>query len=160
VALFIAWRFDQSRLGFASRAVRDDPLAASASGISVREVRTTTFFLGGLICGAGGAIQAHYTLVISPSELGFFVSLNYIIFLLFGGMYTLFGTVIGTIVLTILPESLRFAAEYRMILYGLIVTLVVLFRPVGLVQRIPTGLPRPWTRVASWITGPRPNRVA
>lgn len=141
IAIFVAWRFDGSRLGFASRAVRDDPLAASASGVSIRLVRTTTFLIGGLICGAGGAVQAHYTLVMSPQELGFFVSLNYIIFLLFGGLYTLAGPLVGTLVLTILPESLRFAAEYRMILYGLIITLVVLFRPYGLVKRTPTGMP-------------------
>src|SRR5690242_1273363 len=81
-ALYIAWRFDGSRLGFAARAVRDDPLAAAACGVSVRQARVTTFALGAAIVGAGGALQAHYVLVINPQELGFFISLNYIIFLL------------------------------------------------------------------------------
>jgi branched-chain amino acid transport system permease protein len=147
IAVFIAWRFDGSRLGFAARAVRDDPTAAGAIGVSIRLVRTTTFFLGGAICGAGGAIQAHYTLVLSPQELGFFVSLNYIIFLLFGGIDVLWGALLGAVILTVLPESLRFAAEYRMILYGFVITLVILFRPRGLATRVPTGAPGPLARL-------------
>ena len=87
IALYVAWRFDGSRLGFACRAVRDDPLAASAMGISITQVRTVSFALGAALVGMAGAIQAHYVLVISPHDLGFFVSLNFIIFLLFGGLH-------------------------------------------------------------------------
>jgi branched-chain amino acid transport system permease protein len=139
IALYVAWRFDGSRLGFACRAVRDDPLAASASGVSVAQVRTTSFALGAALVGMAGAIQAHYVLVISPHDLGFFVSLNFIIFLLFGGLQTLWGPVLGAVLLTILPEVLRFTNEYRLILYGLIIVLVVLRRPEGLLTRVPTG---------------------
>ncbi len=81
----------------------------------------------------GGALQAHYVLVINPSDLGFFVSLNYIIFLLFGGLYGLWGPVLAAIVLTAAPELLRFTNEYRLIFYGLIIVLVVLLRPEGLI---------------------------
>jgi branched-chain amino acid transport system permease protein len=139
VALYVAWRFDGSRLGFASRAVRDDPLAASAMGVSIGLVRTTSFALGAALVGMAGAIQAHYVLVISPHDLGFFVSLNFIIFLLFGGLQTLWGPVLGAVLLTVLPEMLRFTNEYRMILYGLIIVVVVLRRPDGLLTRRPTG---------------------
>jgi branched-chain amino acid transport system permease protein len=139
-ALYVAWRFDGSRLGIAARAVRDDPLAAAAMGISVAALRIITFALGGAIVGMAGAVQAHYVLVISPSDLGFFVSLNYIIFLLFGGMQTMWGPILGAVVLTVLPEALRFAKEYRMIVYGVIIVAVVLWRPDGLARRIPTGV--------------------
>jgi len=142
IALFVAWRFDRSRLGFAARAVRDDPLAAASMGISIVEIRAITFALGAALVGMGGAMQAHYVLVISPHELGFFVSLNYIIFLLFGGMYTLWGPILGAIILTVLPETLRFANEYRMILYGLIIVAVVLWHPEGLIRRRPTKTDR------------------
>src|SRR4051794_24970796 len=108
-------------------------------GISVARVRIVTFALGGTLVGMAGAMQAHYVLVISPHDLGFFVSLNYIIFLLFGGMYTLWGPILGAVILTVAPEALRFANEYRMILYGLIIVAVVLWRPEGLVKRRPTG---------------------
>lgn len=140
IALFAAWRFDGSRLGFAARAVRDDPLAAASMGLSVVTIRVVTFALGGAIVGMGGAMQAHYVLVVGPGELGFFVSLTYIIFLLFGGMYTLWGPILGAVILTVLPEALRFAHEYRLILYGLVIVAVVLWRPEGLLKRRPTGL--------------------
>lgn len=139
IALYVAIRFDGSRLGFASRAVRDDPIAATAMGVSLAEVRCVTFALGGALIGAAGAVQGHYILVISPHDLGFFVSLNFIIFLLFGGMQTLWGPVLGAVLLTALPELLRFSNQYRLILYGLIIVLVVLLRPEGLLTRSPTG---------------------
>lgn len=140
IALYVAWRFDGSRLGFAARAVRDDPLAAAAMGISVSALRIITFALGGAVVGMAGAVQAHYVLVINPADLGFFVSLNYIIFLLFGGLQTMWGPVLGAVLLTVLPEALRFAKEYRLILYGAIIVAVVLWRPDGLVRRVPTGV--------------------
>src|SRR3954454_3807456 len=118
LALYVAWRFDGSRLGFAARAVRDDPLAAGAMGVSLMQVRVVTFALGSALVGIGGALQAHYLLVISPHELGFFVSLNFIIFLLFGGLQTLWGPVFGAALLTALPELLRSTSQYRLILYG------------------------------------------
>jgi branched-chain amino acid transport system permease protein len=139
LALYVAWRFDGSRLGFASRAVRDDPIAAGAMGVSIAQVRSITFALGGALVGVGGAVQGHYVLVISPHDLGFFVSLNFIIFLLFGGLQTLWGPLLGAVLLTALPEMLRFTAEYRLILYGFIIVLVVLLRPEGLLTRTPTG---------------------
>jgi len=139
IALYVAWRFDGSRLGFASRAVRDDPIAASAMGVSIAEVRSLSFAVGGALVGMAGAIQGHYVLVISPHDLGFFVSLNFIIFLLFGGLQTMWGPVMGAVLLTALPEMLRFSNQYRLILYGLIIVLVVLLRPNGLLTRTPTG---------------------
>lgn len=142
IAGFVAWRFDGSRLGFAARAVRDDPVAAASMGISVAAIRAITFALGGAIVGMAGAMQANYVLVISPHELGFFVSLSYVIFLLFGGMYTIWGPILGAVLLTVLPEALRFANEYRMILYGLVIVAVVLWRPAGLLRRVPTGAGR------------------
>jgi branched-chain amino acid transport system permease protein len=142
ISLYVAWRFDGSRLGYAARAVRDDPLAAASMGVSVAQVRIITFALGSAIIGMAGAVQAHYLLVVTPSQLGFFVSLNYIIFLLFGGLQTLAGPVLGAVVLTVLPEALRFANEYRMIVYGLIIVGVMLWRTDGLLGRTPLGVAR------------------
>lgn len=141
IAIYLAWRFDGSRLGFAARAVRDDPLAASAMGVSILWTRIVTFALGGAIVGAAGSIQAHYILVLNPGELGFFVSLTYIIFLLVGGIQSLWGPLLAAVVLTALPEISRFMADYRMILYGFVIVLVVLFRPDGLITRRPTRPP-------------------
>lgn len=142
IAVYVVWRFDGSRLGYAARAVRDDPVAASAMGISVFKLRVITFALGSAIVAMAGAAQAHYLLVVSPSQLGFFVSINYIIFLLFGGLQTMAGPILGAVLLTALPEALRFASQYRLIVYGLIIVLVMLWRPDGLLSRVPLGARR------------------
>src|SRR6202022_3413349 len=71
ISLYVAWRFDGSRLRYAARAVRDDPLAAASMGVSVAQVRIITFALGSAIIGMAGAVQAHYLLVVTPSQLGF-----------------------------------------------------------------------------------------
>lgn len=134
-ALFVAWSFDHSRLGLASRAVRDDDLAADAMGVNLRQMRLLTFVIGSAIIGWGGALQAHYVLFVTPHEMGFFPSLTIIIFLLFGGMYSLWGPVLAAVLLTLLPELLRFTDEYRMIFYGLLITIVVLWRPEGILRR-------------------------
>jgi branched-chain amino acid transport system permease protein len=156
IGFYVAWRFDGSRLGFAARAVRDDPLAAAAMGIPVAAVRIITFALGGSVVGMGGAVQAHYVLVVGPSDLGFFVSLNYIIFLLFGGLRTIWGPILGAVLLTVLPEALRFANEFRLIIYGFIIVAVVLWRPDGLLWRRPTGVAGP--AFLAWFGGRRAVR--
>lgn len=135
LAIYVAWQIDRSPTGYAARCVRDDPVAAEAIGISALNIRTLTFSIGAALIGMGGAIQAHYLLIINPTELGFFVSLTYIIFLVVGGIQTLWGPILTAVVLTALPEALRFASEYRLVLYGLVIVLVVLLRPEGLITR-------------------------
>ncbi len=139
LAIFIAWRLDGSHIGYAARCVRDDAIAAASIGISLLQIRIITFALGGAIIGMGGALQAHYLLIVNPMELGFYVSLTYIIFLVVGGIQTLWGPVLAAVALTLIPESIRFAGEYRMILYGFIVVVVVLLRPTGMIRRRPLG---------------------
>lgn len=137
IAVYVAWQVDRSPAGYAARCVRDDPVAAGAVGISVLKIRTITFAAGAAVIGMGGAIQAHYLLIVNPVELGFVVSLTYLIFLIVGGIQTLWGPIVMAVILTALPEALRFASEYRLVLYGLIVVLIVLLRPEGLITRTP-----------------------
>jgi branched-chain amino acid transport system permease protein len=135
VTIFIAWRIDVSRLGLGARAIRDDVVAATSMGISLTAVRVVTSAVGSAIIGLGGALSAHYILMITPSQMGFFYSLNFIVFLLAGGIQTLWGPVLAAVLLTAVPELLRFANEYRMIGYGLIIVIVVMWRPSGLIGR-------------------------
>lgn len=149
--IYLAWRLDCSRLGLAARAVRDSPVTAAAMGINVPWVRVLTFGLGASIAGLGGALSAHYTLVVNPDDMTFFRSLGFVIFVVFGGSYAIWGPVAGALVLTILPEVLRvvlslseaLSLSLRFIAYGLILVLVVLLRPEGVITRVPTG-GRPW----------------
>lgn len=133
------WRFDRSRLGYAARACRDNPVAAAAMGIHVVWVKTMVFALGGAIAGIGGGLRAHYVLVQGPEDLGFFMSVNYIGYWVFGGSYTFWGPLFGAMFLTTVPEVLRFSIYGRYIMYGAVITLVLIFRPEGVIARVPLG---------------------
>src|SRR5713101_1251699 len=156
LVVFVAWRFDRSRLGYAARACRDNAHAAAAMGINTPWVKTLVFALGGGIAGLGGGLRAHYVLVQNPDDMGFFFSINYLIFWVFGGSYTLWGPVFGALFLTILPEFLRFSLYDRFIIYGVILTAIVIVRLQGVITRVPLGrrpafvawLSRLWRRPA------------
>jgi branched-chain amino acid transport system permease protein len=139
VILFAAWRYDHSRLGFAARATRDSPVTAAAMGINTIWVKSFTFGMGAAIAALGGVLRAHYILVQGPEDMGFFVSVGILIFVVFGGSYTFWGPLFGGMVLTILPELLRFSAKDRFIIYGVLLTAMVIIRPQGLITRVPTG---------------------
>src|SRR5713226_5442238 len=83
--------------------------------------------------------RAHYVLVQNPDDMGFFFSVNYLIFWVFGGSYTFWGPVFGAMFLTILPECLRFSLYDRFIIYGVILTAIVIVRLQGVITRVPLG---------------------
>ena len=136
-ALAIALSMDFSPIGYVARATRDDALAAAAMGVSIRGIRTLTFMASGGIVGIAGALQAHYLLVMNPHDLSFFISLSIVIFLLFGGVQSVWGAVVGAALLTVLPEALRFTNEFRHILFGALIVAIVMLRPNGLITRRP-----------------------
>ncbi len=140
LVLYAAWRYDRSRLGFAARASRDSPVTAAAMGINVTWVKVLTFAIGAGIAALGGVLRAHYILVQGPEDMGFFVSVGFLIFVVFGGSYTFLGPPFGAMTLTILPELLRFSAKERFIIYGVLLTGMVIIRPQGLITRVPTGV--------------------
>jgi branched-chain amino acid transport system permease protein len=139
IAMFFAWRFESSRLGLAARACRDDRVAADAAGINVTWVKTAVFTLGAALAGVGGVLSAHYILVVRPSDLSFQNSLPLLIMWVFGGSYFFVGPVFGALTLSFLPELLRFSDQTRYMLYGLVLTAVIVRRPQGLIGRVPLG---------------------
>lgn len=141
IAIYVVWRFDGSRLGVAARAIRDNPLAASAMGANVRSVRSLTFALGGGLSALAGVISAHYTLAVNPGDLGFWKSFYIQVYVILGGSYTPAGPLLGAFLLTPLVELLRFAGPLRFAVYGLVIVLALMLRPQGLLTRRPTGSP-------------------
>jgi branched-chain amino acid transport system permease protein len=135
----VAWRFDASRFGLAARAVGANPAAAAASGVRVRRIRWITFGLGGALAGLAGALYVHYTLFITPDDLGFFAGFTLLAFVLFGGSEVLLGPIVGAVILTLLPPAFGFATTFRFALYGAVLVFVVLLRPQGLITRRSTG---------------------
>ncbi|MEQ1804920.1 MAG: branched-chain amino acid ABC transporter permease [Burkholderiaceae bacterium] len=128
-------RFEESRLGLAFRAVRDDADAAAASGIQVMHMRVLAFALGGFLCGLGGGLQVHYLGVIEPDELGFYMTVALLLYTVIGGRDHFSGTVLAAFVFTALPELLRVTSRGRIIVFSLILILIVLWRPGGLIAR-------------------------
>jgi branched-chain amino acid transport system permease protein len=140
LVLFAAWRFDKSRLGMAAQACRANEIAASAMGVPVGRVKVEVFAIGAGVAALGGAFRAHFILVQSANDLGFWVSVNYLIFWVFGGSYSFWGPAAGALILTVVPEFLRFSDAERFVIYGLLLTAFVIVRPQGLVGRWPTGV--------------------
>jgi branched-chain amino acid transport system permease protein len=137
LVLYMVWRMERSSLGLSARAVRDDRTAAATSGINVPLVSVICFAIGGGIAGLAGGLSAHYTLVVNPADLAFAASFLILSYVLVGGSYNMWGPVLGAVLLTVLPQMLRFTVTYRFALVGLAIVLVIMFRPQGILPRFP-----------------------
>lgn len=124
-----------SRFGRALRAMRDDDLGVASVGVDPRILKMQVFAVSAAIAGGAGAFYAHYLSFISPDSFTPVISISFLAMVVLGGLGSVPGAIFGGAVLAALPEVLRFAAEYRLAIYGLIMVLVVLFRPQGLLGR-------------------------
>ena len=134
VLLFIL--ITSSRLGLSINAVREDETAAASLGINVTKVKVSMFVFGAAIAGVGGGLYASFSSYVLAENFSFHMALVSIFYVAVGGMYTFSGPIVGAVVLTLLPEVFRFAADYRMILYGVVVIIVVIVFPRGIVDEI------------------------
>jgi branched-chain amino acid transport system permease protein len=132
VLLFVL-HVDRTRLGWSFKAVNQDETAAHTAGINVVYVKLTAFTLSAGIAGLGGALYAHYMFFIEPMNFGFHVSLMILFYVLFGGTQNPWGPVTGAVILTLLPELFRGFADWRMVIYGIIIVVMMIIRPQGLV---------------------------
>ena len=146
-AIFISQRLEDSRIGRAWIAIREDELAASAMGINTRNVKLLAFAMGATFGGVAGGLFASFQGFISPESFTLLDSIMVLCMVVLGGMGNVGGVVLGAILLTALPEALRYAAplqqrwlgeiyvdpsDLRMLLFGLALVLMMLLRPAGL----------------------------
>lgn len=124
--------FSRSWAGIACFAVREDEAAASSMGVSPVRAKLSAFVLGTLLAGLSGALYAHYVRFISPGDFGFPVSVSMLSVIVLGGMGTLWGPVVGAVILGVLPELFRPLIDYRMFLYSVLLLLMIRFQPDGL----------------------------
>jgi branched-chain amino acid transport system permease protein len=124
--------FLRSSYGRAIFAVREDEIAANASGIPVFRYKMLGFVLGAFIAGLGGALYAMFIGFVKPDMASFNKSIDYLIYVVLGGMGSMTGSIIAALVLYSLQEFLRFLQTYRLVIYPLILILVMIFRPQGL----------------------------
>ena len=145
LVIVLVVRVDASSFGRAMRAVRDSEFAAQALAIDPTRVRVLAFTLGTGIAAFAGGLYAHYLGLIKPGDLSLDRSLLFLVYLSIGGIEFWGGALLGTLVLGLLPEILRFTREYRLALFGALLTLVMLIRPAGLLPR-PADALRAWRR--------------
>jgi branched-chain amino acid transport system permease protein len=129
---FLVWRLKGNRLGRAMQAVRDNELAASTSGIDIFGTKVIAFGVSALLGGIGGGLFAGAFSYISPDQFGFGESIVLLTMALLGGVRSPFGALLGTLLLIVLPEWLRFLRQVYLAAYGAAVILIMVFLPDGL----------------------------
>ncbi len=124
-------RLLRSHLGRTFRAVRDDDVAARAYGVGLDRTKAMAFLFAGFAAGTAGGVTAHLYSYINNETVTSTVSIVALTMVILGGMGNLLGAVLGAVALTALPELFRFTAEYRMLVYGAVLLLLIRFRPQG-----------------------------
>lgn len=133
VTILVAFRLKRSTYGRAFLSIREDEIASEAMGVNTTRYKVRAFVISAFFAGVAGGLFAHTVGVqLNPGELGFMKSFDIIIMVVLGGLGSISGAVIAAIILTILPELLRDIAQYRMIVYALLLILIMLLRPQGL----------------------------
>lgn len=132
VVVFIISNLINSTYGKGFLSVRDDEIAAQAMGINTTKYKVIAFVTGAFFAGVAGGLYAHFVTYITPSQFGFIKSIEIVVMVIVGGMGNTIGVIIAAILLTILPEALRPIAEYRMVIYSLMLILIMISRPQGL----------------------------
>lgn len=136
VAAFVfARRVERSWLGLAFDAVRLDEIAAATFGIGVARAKIVAFTLGNLLCGIAGAVYAMMQGFIAPNNFTFGESLILVSIVILGGIGNPLGILPAALIIVVVPQKLQFIQEYRFLLYGVLVVLILLFRPEGLLPR-------------------------
>lgn len=134
LVLFFWYRLEHSKIGRAFAAVKADEYAASLTGINVTAYKMMAFLFSAFFAGVAGALYAHTTFFISPTDFSWHKVVDILVYTVFGGSNVLWGSVLGATVLTIIPESLRAMSEYRDTIYGLMLVVLMAFRPDGILS--------------------------
>ncbi len=150
VAAFVLWRLKGSRAGYALESIRQDEPAARTMGVNTTAYKLSMFVVGAALSGLAGGLEAHLTVMVSPSSYGFGRVVDMLVYAVVGGATGVLGPILGAAFLTILPEALRALGSsvgippgpVRLFVNGVVLLLVILFLPNGIVS-----LPR---RLASW----------
>lgn len=131
LAWFVSWRLSESRLGRQWMALREDEDVAEAMGIKLVSIKLLAFAIGAAFSGLAGAIFASKLTSIFPHSFKLETSINVLSLIIIGGMGSLPGVVVGSLILVGLPELLREFAEYRPLMYGLLLVVMMLAKPEG-----------------------------
>jgi branched-chain amino acid transport system permease protein len=132
LALYVLLRFAGSRVGRIMAAICQDETATELMGVNVRAYKLLAFVLGAGLAGLAGGLNAHFTFFISPSEYGFDRGVEILAMGVLGGTGSPWGAVIGALVITLLPEVLRGLGDFRPLINGAVLIVIILYSPKGL----------------------------
>lgn len=149
LCLALSYRISGSFLGRAFRAIRDDEEVAEFLGIDIAKFKIMAFAIGGMFAGLAGAFYAHYITFISPDTFVYQDSATLLAMVFLGGAGTIIGPVIGAVFLVVLPELLRFLVEWRMLVVGVLMVVMMIFRPQGIISG---EMHWPWQRKKGYNT--------
>lgn len=130
--IVLVQNFIRSTYGRSILAVREDEIAANSSGIPVFKYKMLGFVIASFIAGIGGALYVMLIGFVKPDQAAFTKSIDYLIYVVLGGMGSTTGSILAAFVLTFLQEVLRFLKDFRLLVYPVILVIVMLFRPQGL----------------------------
>lgn len=130
--LFLVACYKNSKFGRQCLALRTDELAARSMGIDVNRMKLVTFLFASAITGYAGVLYAFYSQYLEPGYYNWTVSAEWLIIVFVGGINSLTGAMVSSVILTGLPELLRFASAWRILIYCIIVLLIINYRPNGI----------------------------
>jgi branched-chain amino acid transport system permease protein len=132
VCAYVAWRIKTTRVGRALEAIRENELAARATGIDATKYKIIAFVLAGAYAGLAGSLLAHSIKFLSPDSYSFDQSVVFLVMLILGGSSSIGGAILGAVLLTFLPEVLRPLKSSYIMVYGAAVVVMIIFMPKGL----------------------------
>jgi branched-chain amino acid transport system permease protein len=148
----------RSWMGLAWESIREDETAAQVLGIDPARYKLYAFTIGAAFAGLGGVLYAHFIRFVTPYDFGFLPSIYVLVMVVFGGLGTVRGAVLGACFLTLLPELFRFVQDYRNLIFGLTLVLLMLYEPRGLLgdgSFVWRQLHAGWTRIRTTLTSGR-----
>jgi branched-chain amino acid transport system permease protein len=132
LSVFVVTCLVNSTYGRGFLATRDDEIASEAVGLNTTRYKIAAFVIGAFFAGAAGGLYGHFKMTIQPTGFDFTKSIEIVVMVILGGMGNTVGVILAAILLTLLPEVLRPIAEYRMIIYSLLLIILMIVRPQGL----------------------------
>jgi branched-chain amino acid transport system permease protein len=136
ITVFVVNRLQNSRIGRALLALREDEIACQAMGIDKTRIKLTAFALGSTWAGLVGVVFAAKTTFVNPASFTFLESAMILSIVVLGGMGSIPGIIIGAFLLILLPEYLRAFSDYRMLIFGIIMVIMMIFRPQGIIRSV------------------------
>ena len=132
LAVFVVTCLVHSTYGRGFLATHDDEIASEAVGLNTTRYKIVAFVIGAFFAGTAGGLYGHFKMTITPTGFDFTKSIEIVVMVIMGGMGNTLGVILAAVLLTLLPELLRPVAEYRMIIYSLLLIVLMLVRPQGL----------------------------